>query len=601
MFKKVMKSFLALAIITVMLFNLPVVAFAQTNDVTYGEIQPVSMKRLEYFSERPADDEDYLTKSNEVAELLRSAMINSETELTIKFAFEGEFTQSVFSALVSDWFEKALAECEKSNGGDYLRFRYAGYATKGGTYWSRDGKCFCTIPLVIEYYSNTAQEEIVALAIKDVITSFGFTENTGDKAKCDAIYDFITKNVSYDYDNLYDPNYNLKFSAYAALINGKSVCQGYATLFYRIARECGLETRIITGISNGEHHAWNIVKIDGAWYYVDSTWDAGKKTFKYYLKGSEEFSSHDSDAMYTSPDFVNRYPISKTSYKMPVGSCMGDHTYDNPIDRTCNACGYVREIVGEHFVEQDGVWYYYVNGELFEGKELIKINGEWKYIEDGVWATNVDTLHKINGMWFLIKGGVWKSATRLVEYKGKIFYVKGGKWESRNDVIKIDGKYHYIKGGKWDSTITDLVKVNKKWYFIQNGLWDSSAESLFKINGKWFLIKEGMWNSATRIVEYKGKMFYVKGGKWESRNDIVKLNGKYYYIKGGKWDKTQTTLFKKDGKYRAVKNGMWYKGKNIIKYNGKKYYVNDGYAKTSYSGKVTINGKKYTVKKGIIK
>ena len=60
-------------------------------------------------------------------------------------------------------------------------------------------------------------------------------------------------------------------------------------------------------------------------------------------------------------------------------------------------------------------------------------------------------------------------------------------------------------------------------------------------------------------------------------------------------------VVEKDGKYYAIKSGKWYKGKNIIKYNGKKYYVNDGYAKTSYSGKVTINGKKYTVKKGIIK
>ena len=559
MFKKALKSFLALAMITVMLFNLPVVALAQENDVTYGEIQPVSLKRLEYFSER-AVDEDYLTSSDEAAELLRSAMLNSETVITIKFAFEGEFSQSVFSALISDWFENAIAECEKSNGGDYLRFRYAGYATKGGTYWMRDGKCFCTIPLVIEYYSNAAQEEIVALAIKDVITSFSFTENTGDKAKCDAIYDFITANVSYDYDNLYDPNYTLKFSAYAALINGKSVCQGYATLFYRMARECGLQTRIITGISNGEHHAWNIIKLDGAWYYLDSTWDAGKKIYRYYLKGSEEFLSHDSDAMYTAPDFVSRYPISKTSYKIPVGSCVGDHTYDNPIDRTCNACGYVREIVGEHFIEQDGVWYYYVNGELFEGKELVKINGEWKYIENGVWATNVDTLHKINGRWFLIKGGVWKSATRLVEYQGKIFYVKGGKWNSSTE---------------------DLVKYSGKWFYIKNGKWNSSSKTLFKKNGSWFYINKGKWDSDAKC--------------------IFKYNGKNFYISGGKWKSSTNTLFKKDGKYYAIKSGKWYKGKNIIKYNGKKYYVNDGYAQTKYSGKVTISGKKYTVKKGIIK
>ncbi len=259
---------------------------------------------------------------------------------------------------------------------------------------------------------------------------------------------------------------------------------------------------------------------------------------------------------------------------------VGDHKYTHKADTTCDICGSVREVIGQHLIEEGGKTYYYLNGEKTSVTDLVKINGKWYYINKGVWASIVDTLHKINGKWFLVKGGIWNKTTGLVEYKGKTFYVQGGKW---------------------DSSVNELKKLNGKWYFIKSGKWDKTLDSLHKLNSKWFLVKKGMWTATTGLVEYKGKMFYVKGGKWESRNEIVKLNGKHYFIKGGKWDKTLTTLFKKSGKYYAIKNGMWYKSKAIIKYSGKKYYVNKGYAQTSYSGKVTIGNKKYTVKKGIIK
>ena len=53
--------------------------------------------------------------------------------------------------------------------------------------------------------------------------------------KVKTIYDYICHNVTYDYsDN------NMKFTAYAAVTTGKSVCQGYATLFYRLVKMQGI-------------------------------------------------------------------------------------------------------------------------------------------------------------------------------------------------------------------------------------------------------------------------------------------------------------------------------------------------------------------------
>ena len=236
-----------------------------------------------------------------------------------------------------------------------------------------------------------------------------------------------------------------------------------------------------------------------------------------------------------------------------------NHMYNSVVDKTCDICGVERQVIGQHLIEEGDKIYYYVDGEKSDITDLVKINGVWYYISNGVWDTSVDTLHKINGKWFLIKGGIWKATTGLEEYKGKTFYVVGGKW---------------------NSDVTDLKNVDGKWYYIQYGKWNNTIDTLHKINGKWFLIKKGMWNKTTGLVEHQGKTFLVKGGKWDS---------------------SVNTLYKKGTKLYAIKSGKVYTSKVIISYNGKKYYCNKGYAQTSFSGKVKISGKTYTVKKGIVK
>jgi glucan-binding YG repeat protein len=257
-----------------------------------------------------------------------------------------------------------------------------------------------------------------------------------------------------------------------------------------------------------------------------------------------------------------------------------NHKYSAITDPDCDDCGAKRELGNQFVKEADGKYHYYNNGVHSKVTDLVKIDGKWLYLEKGVWANTVDTLHKINGKWFLIKKGIWTATTGLTEYKGKTFYVVGGKW---------------------NSNVNDLKKINGKWYFIKSGKWDSSLESLHKLNGKWFLVKGGMWTATTGLVKHQGKQFYVVGGKWESRTGVYKISGKNYFIKGGKWDKTITTLYKKSGKLLSIKNGMWTKSKAIIKYSGKKYYCDDGYAQTKKTGKVKVSGKTYTVKKGIVK
>ena len=67
-------------------------------------------------------------------------------------------------------------------------------------------------------------------------------------------------------------------------LEGKAVCEGYARAMQYLLQKCGIECAEVCGHvrkENGERseaHAWNILKIDGDYYYLDTTWDDSSNT-----------------------------------------------------------------------------------------------------------------------------------------------------------------------------------------------------------------------------------------------------------------------------------------------------------------------------------
>lgn len=78
------------------------------------------------------------------------------------------------------------------------------------------------------------------------------------------LHDYFVANYTYDYDLVIR-------DAYTFFAEGKGVCQAYMLGLIAAARELGVESIPVT--SDVMKHAWNLVKIDGAWYHVDVTWD----------------------------------------------------------------------------------------------------------------------------------------------------------------------------------------------------------------------------------------------------------------------------------------------------------------------------------------
>jgi transglutaminase/protease-like cytokinesis protein 3 len=115
------------------------------------------------------------------------------------------------------------------------------------------------------------------------------------------IHDAVVNSVRYDEANLEKGTLpDLDYTAYGALVNKTAVCDGYAKAMNLLLNRAGIWSVKVTGTANGEDHAWNLVKVDGKYYYLDSTWDdpvSFDKTdilrYKYFLvTGSQLAKDH---------------------------------------------------------------------------------------------------------------------------------------------------------------------------------------------------------------------------------------------------------------------------------------------------------------------
>lgn len=253
---------------------------------------------------RSSVDVEATSEETEIVAQIRQAMVDRESEFTVCYATESAYDET----WLETWWEQVFDETENSHEGDYLRWTYAGRGTGTLNIKSLGDMNYYTFNAPVTYYTTKVQEKELDEKLEEVLTELGVLDSLkSDYEKTVAIYDYICSNITYDYANLKDESYVLKFTAYAALIDKTAVCQGYAVLLYRMLEEAGVDARVVTG-NGGGPYAWNISKIDETYYYSDSTWDAGRapESYKYFLKGSDEFGDHTPDE----DSFVYQKPYS---------------------------------------------------------------------------------------------------------------------------------------------------------------------------------------------------------------------------------------------------------------------------------------------------
>ena len=111
------------------------------------------------------------------------------------------------------------------------------------------------------------------------------------------------------------PVYN---NAYGALFKGKSRCAGFSELYTILCRKAGIPAHTVIGNASSSTtyrpeafgdtgHAWNIVFIDGKWYYVDNTGLVASKWLSpnYFLDGQSGKYFHEYGLIRTYGDMPN--------------------------------------------------------------------------------------------------------------------------------------------------------------------------------------------------------------------------------------------------------------------------------------------------------
>ncbi len=118
------------------------------------------------------------------------------------------------------------------------------------------------------YSMTSAQAEQSRLLIEQKIAEC-FQDvplNEDEYSTVKYLYEWLINNT--EYDKTVENNQNIR----SVFLEGRSVCQGYAKAMQYMLQKVGIQCLLVTGFTNGERHGWNLVRVNGAYYYLDPTW-----------------------------------------------------------------------------------------------------------------------------------------------------------------------------------------------------------------------------------------------------------------------------------------------------------------------------------------
>jgi hypothetical protein len=123
------------------------------------------------------------------------------------------------------------------------------------------------VTLTCEYNEDIVQMQYVQNHLPRIVAPI-MRKYQSSHARVLQFHDWVVHNFRYDKSLTYH-------SAYAGIVHGRTVCNGYSMMFAYLCREADIPCQIAVGkVHRRGLHAWNMVQLDGAWYHVDTTWDS---------------------------------------------------------------------------------------------------------------------------------------------------------------------------------------------------------------------------------------------------------------------------------------------------------------------------------------
>ncbi len=131
----------------------------------------------------------------------------------------------------------------------------------------------------------------------------------------DSMSDFDKALVLHDALAL-NAEYLITGATYDLMVNGQGKCYGYSECYAYLLAQVGIDSEIVE--SRSMNHQWNKVKLDGAYYHVDVTWDdpindrPGKVGHTYFLLSDSAIEGLSGNSRHY--NYVSDYPSTDTRF-----------------------------------------------------------------------------------------------------------------------------------------------------------------------------------------------------------------------------------------------------------------------------------------------
>ncbi len=160
------------------------------------------------------DSSDYTTDTAEAGRILREGLVARTDTITVPYLVPEDADAS---ALIGEIWDEAVAHTGVPVEGDYLSRQWGGYRVSFSSVLL-DGSWYFLPTWSMNYKTTAQQEAEMDVAVEALLTELDLEGKTRYE-QFSAVYLWMCENITYDYENLEDSSYTLKYTAYAALIN----------------------------------------------------------------------------------------------------------------------------------------------------------------------------------------------------------------------------------------------------------------------------------------------------------------------------------------------------------------------------------------------